>query len=149
MAVSRVQARSRARRGAVQAIYQWQVGGGTSEAIRAEFRERDGMQHVDWGFFDELVDGVIEAVAELDALLVPHLDRAVEALDPVERSILRLAALELKDHPDVPFRVVINEAVELARTFGAEESHRYVNGVLDALAREVRPHEDRSAGRRS
>lgn len=141
MAHSRVLGRSRARRGAVQALYQWQVGGGGSADIRTEFRERDGMNNVDWSYFDALVDGVIREVDSLDALLTPRLDRAVSSLDPVERAILRLATLELRDHPDVPFRVVINESIELARTFGAEQSHRYVNGVLDALARDVRPSE--------
>lgn len=141
MAHSRVLGRSRARRGAVQALYQWQVGGGGSADIRTEFRERDGMNNVDWSYFDALVDGVIREVDSLDSLLTPRLDRAVSSLDPVERAILRLATLELRDHPDVPFRVVINESIELARTFGAEQSHRYVNGVLDALARDVRPSE--------
>jgi N utilization substance protein B len=145
MALSRMPARSRARRGAVQALYQWQVGGSSSADIRTEFRERDGMQNVDWSYFDALVDGVIRDVDTLDALLTPRLDRAVASLDPVERAILRLAALELRDHPEVPFRVVINESIELARTFGAEQSHRYVNGVLDALARDVRPGEARNA----
>jgi N utilization substance protein B len=125
----------------VQALYQWQVGGGGSADIRTEFRERDGMNNVDWAYFDALVDGVIREVDSLDTLLTPRLDRAVSSLDPVERAILRLATLELRDHPDVPFRVVINESIELARTFGAEQSHRYVNGVLDALARDVRPRE--------
>jgi N utilization substance protein B len=141
MAGSRVLGRSRARRGAVQAIYQWQMGGGSSADIRTEFRERDGMQKVDWAFFDQLVDGVIRDADSLDTVLTPHLDRSVSALDPVERSILRLATLELRDHADVPYRVVINEAVELARTFGAEQSHRYVNGVLDPVARELRGRE--------
>ena len=141
MAAPRVQARSRARRGAVQAIYQWQLGGGSSADIRTEFRDREGMRNVDWGYFDALVDGVIRDADALDAMLSPRLDRAVAGLDPVERAILRLATLELRDHADVPFRVVINEGVELARTFGAEQSHRYVNGVLDALARDLRPRE--------
>jgi N utilization substance protein B len=145
MALPRVLGRSRARRGAVQALYQWQVGGGSSADIRTEFRERDGMNNVDWAYFDTLVDGVIREADSLDSLLTPRLDRAVSALDPVERAILRLATLELRDHPDVPFRVVINESIELARTFGAEQSHRYVNGVLDALARDVRPREAHSA----
>lgn len=139
MAQPRVLGRSRARRGAVQALYQWQVGGGSSADIRTEFRERDGMNNVDWAYFDTLVDGVIREVDSIDAVLTPRLDRAVSSLDPVERAILRLAALELRDHPAVPFRVVINESIELARTFGAEQSHRYVNGVLDALARDLRP----------
>ena len=145
MGVSRSQARRRARRGAVQALYQWQVGGGSSVDIRSEFRERDGMQDADWGFFDELVDGVIDNVSTLDEALSPNLDRAVSALDPVERAILRLATRELTAHTDVPFRVVLNEAVDLARTFGAEQSHRYVNGVLDALARRLRPVETASS----
>jgi len=143
MATSRVIGRSRARRGAVQAIYQWQVGGSSSSEIRNEFREREGMQKVDWAFFDALVDGVVRDAERLDSKLASHLDRAVSALDPVERAILRLATLEFTDHPDVPYKVVINEAVDLARTFGAEASYRYVNGVLDNLARELRPHERR------
>jgi N utilization substance protein B len=138
MAVSRSQARHRARRGAVQALYQWQLGGSSGFDIRGEFRERDGMEGTDWGFFDELVEGVINNVEALDVVLSPHLDRGVSSLDPVERAILRLATRELTAHLEVPFKVVINEAVELARTFGAEQSHRYVNGVLDAMAREVR-----------
>ena len=134
----RVMARSRARRGAVQALYQWQLGGGSSEEIRIQFRDRVGMEKVDWGYFDDLVNGVINDCAAIDELMAPHLDRPVAQLDPVEQAILRLATLELMHHPEVPFRVAINEAVELARTFGAEESHRYVNGVLDPLAHAVR-----------
>ena len=145
MAASRTQARRRARRGAVQAIYQWQLGNASGADIRTEFRERDGMENADWAFFDALVEGVIGNAVELDAALSGHLDREVAELDPVERAILRLATLELMAHADVPFRVVINEAVALARTFGAEQSHRYVNGVLDALARELRPHELRAS----
>lgn len=138
MAGSRSQARRRARRGAVQALYQWQLGGSSSHDIRGEFREREGMQDADWGYFDALVEGVINHVADLDAALSPHLDRGVSALDPVERAILRLATREFTAHGEVPFKVVINEAVDLARTFGAEQSHRYVNRVLDAMAKELR-----------
>ncbi|MFT5449839.1 MAG: N utilization substance protein B [Gammaproteobacteria bacterium] len=139
--MSKTQARSRARRGAVQAIYQWQLGGGSSTGIRVEFRERDGMKDVDWGFFDELVDGVINNCDELDQALLPFLDREVSALDPVERAILRISAHEFRAHIEVPFKVVISEGVQLARTFGADQSHRYINGVLDALSRKLRPHE--------
>jgi N utilization substance protein B len=141
MALSRMQARSRARRGAVQAIYQWQLGGGSSAGIRSEFRERDGMKDVDWAFFDALVDGVIKHCDELDIAFGPLLDREISALDPVERAILRISTHEFKSQPDVPFKVVINEGVQLARVFGADQSHRYINGVLDGLARELRPHE--------
>lgn len=146
MAALRVHGRRRARRGAVQAIYQWQVGGGSSADIRTEFRERDGMQQVDWEFFDALVDGVIRDADSLDAVLTPHLDRSVAALDPVERSILRLATLELRDHKDVPFRVVINEAVELAKAYGGTDGHKYVNAVLDKLAQRLRVAERTAEG---
>lgn len=141
MATSKTQARSRARRGAVQAIYQWQLGGSSSDRIRVEFRERDGMKDVDWGFFDELVDGVIKNSDELDQALLPFLDREIAALDPVERAILRISTHEFRAHIEVPYKVVISEGVQLARTFGADQSHRYINGVLDALSRELRPHE--------
>lgn len=145
MAIPVVVGRSRARRGALQAVYQWQLGGGGSVDIRAQFREREGMDKVDWAYFDALVEGVIDQQQALAALLAPHLDRPMEQVDPVEQAILRIAALELKDHPEVPFRVAINEAVDLARRFGAEQSHRYVNAVLDALARALRPRETRPA----
>ena len=141
MAISKTQARSRARRGAVQAIYQWQLGGGSSARIRTEFRERDGMQDVDWVFFDKLVDGVIKNCDELDSALLPILDREIAALDPVERAILRISTYEFRAQIEVPFKVVINEGVQLARVFGADKSHRYINGVLDTLARQLRPHE--------
>lgn len=148
MAISITLGRSRARRGAVQAIYQWQLGGGNSAEIRAQFRDRGGMDKVDWAYFDALVEDVIREHAALDQLLTPHLDRPIEQLDPVEQAIVRLATLELAHHPEVPFRVAINEAVELARIFGAEQSHRYVNGVLDALARAVRREETARAPNR-
>lgn len=141
MAVSRSQGRKRARRGAVQAIYQWQMNGGSSDGIRSQFREQDGMRDVDWGFFDALVDGVITDCDELDEVLSPVLDRTIASLDPIERAILRIATHEFRSHIDVPYKVVINEGVELARTFGADQSHRYINGVLDALAPSLRPNE--------
>jgi N utilization substance protein B len=137
--------RSRARRGALQAVYQWQMSGGSGAEIRTQFREREGMDKVDWGYFDALVQAVIDDHENLDALLIPHLDRPLEQVDPVELAIMRLATLELRDHLDVPYRVAINEAIELARRFGADGSHRYVNGVLDVLARQIREAEVRPA----
>ncbi len=139
MAVSRTFTRSRARRGAVQALYQWQVGGESTEVIRSQFRERPGMVKVDWAYFDQLVEGVTSHHSELDTLFTPLLDRPAAQLDPVEKSILRLATYELRHCADVPWRVCINEAVELARTFGAQDSHRYINAVLDPLAKQLRP----------
>ena len=147
MAVPAVLGRSRARRGALQALYQWQLGGGESLDIRSQFREREGMDKVDWAYFDALVEGVTDHRESLDALILPHLDRPMEQVDPVEQAIIRIAALELRDHVEVPFKVAINEAVELARRFGAEQSYRYVNGVLDVLARALRPHETRGIPR--
>jgi len=131
--------RSRARRGAVQALYQWRLGGDSTENIRSQFRDRPGMVKVDWDYFDQLIEGVTNHHAELDALLAPLLDRPLAELDPIEKSILRLAAYELRHCDDVPWRVCINEAVELAHTFGAQDSHRYINGVLDPLAKQLRP----------
>ena len=131
--------RSRARRGAIQALYQWQLAGDSTDIIRGQFRERPGMVKVDWAYFDLLVEGVSGHHAELDAHIAPLLDRPMEQLDPVEKCILRLATYELCHCAEVPWKVCINEAVELARTFGAQDSHRYINGVLDPLAKQLRP----------
>lgn len=132
--------RSRARRLAVQALYQWQLGEGRAADIEAQFRadpeSRSGGADLD--YFHELLHEVGGRRSALDEALTPHLDRPFEQLDPVERAILWVGAYELAARWDVPYRVVINEAVELARTFGGENAHRYVNAVLDRLARAVR-----------
>ena len=99
------------------------------------------MTGVDQDLFDRLLAGVIEHVDQLDADLAPCLDRPLEQVDSIERAVLRLGAAELRFHPDTPFRVVLAEAVDLARTFGAEQGHAFVNGVLDRLARSLRPGE--------
>lgn len=124
-----------ARHRAVQALYQWQVAGQDLRDIEKQFLEEMAMGGVDGDYFHELLFGVPGALTELDAQLAPCLDRSLEALDPVEKAILRLGAYELLERLDIPYRVVINEAVELAKQFGAEQSHRYVNGVLDRIAR--------------
>ncbi len=139
MSTSRTFTRSRARRGAIQALYQWQLSGESTDTIRGQFRERPGMDKVDWAYFDQLVEGVTHHHSELDTLITPLLDRPIGQLDPVEKSILRLATYELRHCTDVPWRVCINEAVELARTFGAQDSYRYINAVLDPLAKQLRP----------
>lgn len=131
--------RHRARRAAVQALYQWQLTGQPPDEIVKQIIEDGGPVRLDQTFLRELVLGTAAAVQRLDEALIPHLDRPVAQLDPVERAILRLGAYELLDRLEVPLRVVINEAVELAKTFGAEASHRYVNGVLDKVARIGRP----------
>jgi N utilization substance protein B len=131
-------ARSRARRRALQAIYAWQMSGSSVRAVIEQFRHEQDMQVADLEYFEDLVRGVDAHRAELDAALAPFLDREIEQVDPIERAALRLGAYELKCRPDVPYRVVLNEAVELAKRFGAEHGHTYVNGVLDKLAREWR-----------
>lgn len=140
-------ARTRARRAAVQALYQWQVGGATPGEIERQFRAEPALRSIDSEYFHELLHGVPGCIRELDAALEPALDRPIEQVDPVERAILRLGVYELVHRLDVPWRVVINEAVELARMFGAEQSHRYVNGILDRVARRARaPEIGRSSG---
>jgi len=122
--------RRRARRLLLQALYQWQMSGADEAEIERQFREDPNFERVDAEFFHAL-----------DACLAPLLDRKVMELDRVELALLRMGVYELCHRHDVPFKVVIDEAVALARVFGAEESHRYVNGVLDAVARSQRARE--------
>jgi N utilization substance protein B len=131
--------RSRSRRLAIQALYQWQIAGQDVVDIVSHFMVEQDAKTFDTEYFEELVHGVPASLNKLDEALGACLDRSLEAVDPVERAILRLGAYELIKHPEIPYRVVINEAVELAKTFGAEKGHRYVNGVLDKAARALRP----------
>jgi N utilization substance protein B len=130
--------RSQARSCAVQAIYQWQITGQTLTEIYDQFLSEVEVRKLEIPYFKDLLFGVPKELAALDGHLKPCLDRSIESVDPVERAILRLGAYELLHHPEVPYRVVINESVELTKTFGAEQGHRYVNGVLDKLARSLR-----------
>jgi transcription antitermination protein NusB len=127
-----------ARRCAAQAVYQWQMTGQSPEQITAQFLADEDLAKADADYFRELVHQIPVRVAEIDAALEPFLDRPLSQVDPVERAILRIGGYELLRHPDLAYRIVINEAVELAKLFGAEQGHRYVNGVLDKLARAVR-----------
>lgn len=130
--------RSRARRRALQALYQWQLTGQNSAAIERQFLADHNMTNANTGYFVELLHEVTTRVESLDALLEPRLDRPMLAVDPIERAILRLGVYELTQRLDIPYRVVVNEAVDLAKLFGAEQSHRYINGVLDRLGRDNR-----------
>lgn len=130
--------RTWSRRCAAQAIYQWQVTGETPGNLQATFPADQDMAQADADYFEELFRGVVGRVRELDEHLTPLLDRKVAELDPVERAILRLGVYELVAHPEVPYRVVINEAIELAKRFGADQGHKYVNSVLDKVAQHVR-----------
>lgn len=132
--------RSQARRLAVQAIYQWQLAGQNVRDIVAHMlTETDSSpKKLDVDYFRELVEGIAANTSALDLALKPHLARAIESVDPVERAVLRLGAYELMNHLEVPYRVVINESVELAKTFGADQGHKFVNGVLDKAAKDLR-----------
>ena len=145
MAGSAGNPRSRARRAALQAIYQWQMTAQALEIIGAQFRDDKSWKRIDEELFSALLNGVPANVTALDEHLQPILDRPVAQLDAVERAILRMGAFELTHREDIPWRVVINECVQLAREFGAEQSHKYVNGILDTLARRTRD-EARQAG---
>jgi N utilization substance protein B len=138
-----LRARSRARRRALQALYAWQLSGSHMHAVIEQFRHEQDMEVADLEYFEDLLHGVEKNVDALDACLRPHLDREVAQVDPIERAVLRLAAYELKYRPDVPYRVVLNEAIEVTKRFGADHGHSYVNGVLDRLAAELRAVEKR------
>jgi N utilization substance protein B len=128
------QARTAARQRVLQALYQWQLAAQDIQLIESQFLVEQDMQNVDISYFKLLLHGVPQQVAELDKAFAPFLDRDTVRLDPIELAILRIGCYELKNCPKVPFKVVINEAVELAKKFGAEQSHKYVNGVLDKFA---------------
>jgi len=130
--------RHRARELAMQGIYEWRLSGSSAESIAQATAQEKSLGRYDSEFFGQLLRGVISQHEELSVLIAPHLDRAVIELSPVEFSILLLGAYELTQHPEVPYRVVINEEVELAKTFGGSDGHKFVNGVLDKLAAQVR-----------
>src|SRR5210317_418019 len=130
--------RRKARHYGMQALYQWQMAGATLTDIEAEFRAEYDFSHVDLAYFQALLHEIPVAVDELDAALEPLLDRALGELDPIELTLLRMGMFELKQRIDVPYKVVINEEVALAKKFGATDSHKYINGVLDKAARQLR-----------
>lgn len=134
-------ARSRARRCIVQALYQWQLTNHDASAIDLQFFLDETEGEVERRYFDSVLREVIEHIDTIDELLTPLLDRPLPEVDPVERAILRLGAGELRYHPEVPYRVVINEAIEIAKLFGAHHGHKYVNGILDRLAEQLRVEE--------
>jgi N utilization substance protein B len=139
-------ARSVSRKLAMQALYQWQLTGQTAAELRNQYATEEGFGDADAEYFRELIDGVTEAAVALDAELGALIDRPVVQLDPVEHAVLLIGLYELGQRPDVPFRVVINEGVELAKRFGATEGHRFVNAVLDRASRAHRAAEQAAAG---
>ncbi len=130
--------RRKARTLILQALYQWHIGKSEPLEIEAQFHEQNGGK-IDWQYFSEVFLEIPKQQEVLDQHIVPLLDRKLAALDPVERALLYLGTFELANRIDIPYRVVINECVELAKIFGATESHKYINGVLDKLAATLRP----------
>lgn len=133
--------RHRARQAAVQALYQWQLTHDNPENIEDHFILDHDMHEIDMDYFHYLVREIPLRLHELDDHLSPFLDRPIDDVDPVERAILRIGAYEFEFHPEIPYRVVLNEAVELAKTFGAEHGHKYINAVLDKVAGKLRAEE--------
>ena len=131
--------RSRARHYAMQAVYQWQMTDNAVNVIEAEFHSDNDMSKVDVDYFHEAFHRVVEHHSDIDETYMPYAKgKKLDGFDPITLAVLRLATYEFKFRIDVPYRVVINEAVNLAKKFGAEDSHKYVNGVLDKVAAEVR-----------
>ena len=127
-----------ARRAAVQALYQWDMTQQSRLEIEKHFLADDSLKKSDTEYFHELIREIPRLVEELDTNLSPNIDRDITQVDPIERAVLRLAAYELLHHTEIPYRVVLNEAIELSRTFGSENSYRFVNGILDKMGAEIR-----------
>ena len=134
-------ARSIARKLAMQALYQWQLTQQTAAEILQQYLESDDSDGVDDEHFSELVTECIAQQAEITATLTPFIDRPLEQLDPVEAAILMIGIYELRQRLDIPYRVVINEGVDLCKRFGATDAHKYVNAVLDRASRDIRAQE--------
>jgi N utilization substance protein B len=134
-------ARRRSREIALQGLYEWLLGGADAGVIDAHMREQEGFDKADRVHYDALLQGCIAEAADLDAVLARHVDRKTTLLSPVEHAVLLIGAYELKHCMDIPYKVAINEAVELAKSFGGTDGHKYVNGVLDKAAADLRPAE--------
>ena len=137
-------ARSLARRAAVQALYQWQMAQQNLSDIENQFLVEHDLRKADLPYFQELLHQIPAQLDEIEKSLAPVLDRPLAEIDPVECAILRIGVYELRAHPEIPYRVIINEAIELAKRFGGDLGYKYVNGVLDKVARTLRPDEKRS-----
>ncbi len=131
--------RRKARELAVQAVYSWQISQNSVNDIEVNFISDNSKRRFDIEYFQQLLRGVTSNVSELDLAISPHVDRPLDDIDHVEKAILRVAIYELSDCQDVPYRVVINEAIELAKLFAADDSHKFINGVLDKAVKLIRP----------
>ena len=133
-----IRGKRRARKLALQALYQWAISGHELYEIEAQFRAINNMDKVDTEYFCRILHGVPKHIVALEENLAPFLDRPIQNLNPVELTVLRLGAFELSHCPEIPYRVVLDESISLAKEFGSQDGHRYVNGVLNNLARKVR-----------
>ena len=133
--------RRKARELAVQAVYSWQLSGNNIADVEAHFLTDNAKRRFDIEYFQQLLHGVAANLTKIDDIISPHVDRPLVDVDHVEKSIIRTAIFELTDCQDVPYRVVINEAIELAKAFAADDSHKFVNGVLDKAVKDLRPNE--------
>jgi N utilization substance protein B len=138
------QARTNARKAAVQALYQWQMTGQSLIEIEGQFLEEERLKDAQKSYFTELFHGVPKNLEAIDQALSEFVDRPVDMIDPVERAILRIGVYELVNRLDMPYRVVLNEGINLAKYFGADGSHKYVNGILDKVAQQKRAVEIKS-----
>ena len=141
------QRRSKARHLAVQALYQWQISDTDSADLLAQFHQDEGMAKAEGEYFDAIIRGCLADTAALKGIFDAFLDRPEVQLDPVERAILLVGTWEMRERLDVPWRVVLDEAVSLAHRFGAEDSHRFINAVLDKASVELRAVERKAAGK--
>lgn len=132
------QAKTKARKCAVQALYQWQVTGQNLSAIEQQFIEEDRLKNAQKSYFFELIHGVPKQLNEIDSALSEFIDRPLDKINLVERAVLRVGVYELLNRPEMPYRVILNESINLAKCFGAEGGHRYINGILDKIAEKNR-----------
>jgi N utilization substance protein B len=142
------QARTNARKAAVQALYQWQMAGQDLSEIERQFLEEERLKDAQKSYFVELFYGVPKNLDAIDQALSEFVDRPVDTIDPVERAILRIGVYELLHRLDMPYKVVLNEGINLAKHFGADGSHKYVNGILDKVAQQKRAIEIKAKGAR-
>ncbi len=139
--------RRRSREFALQGLYQWQLSGTDPQIIASQLGDAEGYNKIDGEYFKILLEGAVAGAVEMEQVIAPLLDRAYKSLSPVERGILLLAGFEFRSCPEVPYRVIINEAIELAKSFGGTDGHKYVNGVLDKMAAQLRAPEVQAARR--
>jgi transcription antitermination protein NusB len=133
-----INGKRRARKLALQALYQWLLSGSDLHEIEAQFRVMNNMDKVDVDYFSRILHGVAAQVDALESSILPFIDRDISGLNPIELTVLRIGAFELFHCPEIPYKVVLDESISLTKEFGSQDGHRYVNGVLNNLARQVR-----------